>query len=646
MPREGQPPVAVARFSGEVFRTGGVLALLAAFSLFLAGIEILTLGVSLAGARITRPLALIATLVSLAVAAGYLVRLRRGAALPRRRPAGMIAIAFLVITVLLYLALWFLASTLPDFSYDGNYYHSPTIHFWMLQGRVHWIEADPSTHWGPIVTYAWNGYPKAIEVIGFLFLKACACSRLLNAVNLIFVPLGALAIISLALTLGAPAGFALGAGCLFLYMPINLAQSLTGMVDTASASCYLAFFALLIATARRLDRGQSPLPLCLGLGAALAMAAGSKGTGLFLVVAGVLVMAARVVIARRKSARLAGSGFPFSPPSRSAVFALAAVFLIALVVGGFWTARDWIRTGNPLYPLRVAVAGRVIFPGVDISRQFRPPYREGTKDWNQAERVLANWVSCLRPGEEGNYVYDSRRGGLGFAWLLSIPAVLWLLLARWRKGRNGTVTPPAAYLPDLFFVCLVMFFALPPGHNHMSRYTIWLAGLGLPCLAAATGALVSSSRGKNRRRFVGYAWFGAAGLLAAAEALVSLGIHAGFIDRFRGRETAAFAPVAVLRAARAPYPAGYRWADFTGSIFEMIMAGDETTAVAIKEKNQRHLIFGHLVQGPALGKREIVFIDHIRAEDEPGYLSLLIRERSIRYVIWDSTLPSYPGTGK
>ncbi len=74
----------------------------------------------------------------------------------------------------------------------------------------------------------------------------------------------------------------------------------------------------------------------------------------------------------------------------------------------------------------------------------------------------------------------------------------------------------------------------------------------------------------------------------------------------------------------------------------MIMAGDETTAVAIKEKNQRHLIFGHLVQGPALGKREIVFIDHIRAEDEPGYLSLLIRERSIRYVIWDSTLPLYP----
>jgi len=617
-----------------------ILGLVAALSVFFAGSEVITLVASLLGVSISRLFAVFLVVISTGIAVYYWVRLRRNHSPSSRLSSpGRIAIAFVILTLLLYLVLWILAYTLPDFSYDGNYYHSPTIHFWMLKGNVHWIPVGESPHWGPIVAYPWNGYPKSVEAIGFIFLKICGSARLLNSINLIFIPLGGFSIAALAAIFGAPAGFALAAGCLFLFIPINLAQSLTAMVDTASAACYLAFFALLLGTVRRLDRGVSMEILCPGLAAALGLAVGSKGPGLALIPAGILVLALRVVAARRKGHRSRESDHTFLIPSRRALVSMAAALIFAFALGGFWQMRNWFITGNPLYPVEVSMGGYKIFDGVDISRQFKPPYREGTREWNQAERILSNWISCLHLDDARNYVYDSRWGGLGFAWLLSIPAVVWLIFIRLKQTRGSPAGPETRYLPDLVFICLVMFFAMPHNHNHMSRYTIWLVGLGLPGLAAVAGRIATSGKKFHRFRWLGYTWFGVVSLLGVWEAFFSLSIHSSFIERFRGEEDPVPALSSVLSAIRPPYPAGYRWKDFNGSIFEMIMAGDETTAVAIKEKNQRHLIFGHLVQGKALGKRKIVFIDHDRAEEEPDYLPLLIRDRSIRYVIWDSTIP-------
>jgi len=615
------------------------LGLVASISVLFAASEVITLAASLLGVSISRFFAVFLVVISTGIAVYYWVRLRRNHSPSRRLSSpGRIAIAFAILTLLLYLFLWILAYTLPDFSYDGNYYHSPTIHFWMLKGNVHWIQVGESQHWGPIVAYPWNGYPKSVEVIGYIFLKICGSARLLNSINLLFLPLGGFSIAALAAIFGAPAGFALVAGCLFLFIPINLAQSLTAMVDTASAACYLAFFALLLGTVRRIDRGVSPLPFCFGLAAALGLAAGSKGTGPILVAAGALVLAIRVVTSRRKERQSRGSDNPFRAPSRRALFSLVAAFIFAIALGGFWQLRNWIHTGNPLYPVEVSMGGHRIFDGVDISRQFKPPYREGTKEWNQPERILSNWMSCLHLGDVRNYVYDSRWGGLGFVWLLSIPAVVWLIFIRLKQKRGSPAGPETRYLPDLVFICLVMFFAMPHNHNHMSRYTIWLVGLGLPCLAAVAGRMAVSGEKIKRFRLIGYTWFGVVSMLGAWEAFFSISMHSSFIESFRGGEDKVPVLSSILSAAQAPYPVGYRWGDFNGSILEMILAGDEPVAVAIQEKNQRHLIFGHLVQGPALGKREIVFIDHIRAEEEPKYLPLLIREKSIRYVIWDSTL--------
>ena len=285
------------------------------------------------------------------------------------------------------------------------------------------------------------------------------------------------------------------------------------------------------------------------------------------------------------------------------------MLLIGLGLGGVWVGRNWIRTGNPFYPVEVSFAGRQVLPGVEVSTQFRPPYRAGTEDWSQTERVPSNWLGCFRFTDPEVLVYDSRRGGLGFAWLFEYPSRPLAYLRIHSASKRGIT-----YLPDLVFLCLVMFLAMPRHHNHMARYTIWLAGLGLPSLAVVTGRM-AAAEGKNRwKKYAGYAWFGAVCLLAGREALASIRLHASFLDTFRGKEASGIYPLRVPRAARSPYPSGYYWDDLNGSIMEMIMAGDDPVAVAIGEKNQRHLIFGHLAQGKALGKRDRLHRPHPGSE--------------------------------
>lgn len=608
---------------------------LVVLAVFYAGLELLAVGGSLLGVKLSGMAAAGIIGVS-ALTAWYYGRQFR-VARDVEAESGLAASGFFFLTVLVYLLLWFLARALPDFSYDGNYYHTPPIHFWIRSGSIHWIGAGLSPHWGPIALFPWNGYPKAIETVGYLFLLAAGSGRLLNSLNLLFLPLGFLSVVSLSRTLGARAGYALAAGCLFVLLPVNLAQSLTAMVDTGSAACYLAFFAVYLAAARAIRKGEIPWRSLIGLGAAWGLAVGSKAPGIVLIPAGALLLLAR---RRWFGRRPVGDGHPAGSVSFSRVllFSSGAV-LLAIAVGGFWTVRNWIETGNPLHPVEINLAGREIFPGVDIDIQHRPPYDEGSENWTQAERILANWTNCLRGNDLANLVYDSRRGGLGIAWLASIPALIWVLLG----GRKaGETKPAAAGFVDLLLIGLVMFFVMPRHHNHMARYTIWLAGLGLPCLAVVTGRMGTATGKQRWKKSAAAVWLGAVFLLAGRETIASLRLHISFLETFRGREAAVVSPLQVLPAGRSPYPSGYYWNDLNGTIMEMIMAGVDPVGVAIAEKNQRHLIFGHLVQGEALGRRDVIFIDHLRAESDPGYLSRLIEGNAVRYIIWDSTLPLNP----
>ena len=402
-----------------------LVSFLAASALFFGVVEIATLSLSLLAVPISRVVAGGIFLCSAVISCCYYRILpsfpeKLPSPQPGQEPSRGLVGVVLGTVVLIYLLLWLLAYTLPDFSYDGLYYHNPPIHFWALKGYVYWITTGSPEHWGPIITFAWNGYPKGIELLNFVFLQATQASRLLNAGNLILLPWGALAAVALCRLLGAPPRFSWLSALVFCLIPINIAQSVTTMVDLPAAACYLAVFALLIFTSRRIDRGRIPFRILPGLGAALGLAVAAKGPGIILLTAAVLLISLHFLFPRETGP---GRRFP-----RILIFILLLV-LIAALTGGFWHARNWWRMGSPFYPVGLNVSGHTIFPGLRFGSIFGlPPYEPGTEKWSQLGRIIFNWLGILSHWQRSVYAYDSRSGGLGLFWIIgAVPALLFLL---------------------------------------------------------------------------------------------------------------------------------------------------------------------------------------------------------------------------
>ena len=132
-------------------------------------------------------------------------------------------------------------------------------------------------------------------------------------------------------------------------------------------------------------------------------------------------------------------------------FLLAAV-TIAIAVAGYWHIRNYVMTGNPLYPVRVAIAGHEVFPGVELSKMigFEETTPEIFRHWPAYQRVPYVWAQI---GDRHSrwpdtmWFLDSRLGGLGYLWLLGcVPAVVATLLASIFRPSREDVGLCCAYL--------------------------------------------------------------------------------------------------------------------------------------------------------------------------------------------------------
>ncbi|MDP8276792.1 MAG: hypothetical protein RAO92_10390, partial [Candidatus Euphemobacter frigidus] len=147
------------------------------------------------------------------------------------------------VVIVLYLLLWMTAYALPDTGFDGLWYHNPTMHFWASKGYVHWIDGGDGD-WSNLINRRFNGWPKGVELMGFIMVRATGLSRLLNAFNLPFLLVGMYSILCLSRLFGAAWSLSLLAGALFVFVPVNIVLSLTTLIDPAVASCYIALFAM------------------------------------------------------------------------------------------------------------------------------------------------------------------------------------------------------------------------------------------------------------------------------------------------------------------------------------------------------------------------------------------------------------------
>ncbi|HOD82550.1 MAG TPA: hypothetical protein PKG77_14110 [Phycisphaerae bacterium] len=527
-----------------------------------------------------------------------------------------------------YVALWVVAYVYPDWSWDGNAYHLPVVHFWARAGYVHWID--------PALTNAdlMNGYPKGAEVIQFLLVRALGDGRLDNVANLVFLPLGVLGLLSAGRSLGAARPAAAAAAAVYVLLPVTIGQSPTTYVDSAYASCAIAMLACLVRGWTLLQaHGRVPWAVLPALGLSGGLAAAVKPVGPLLAALTFAAMGMMVLLwarSRRPRARLA-----------PAAALLAAAAGLAVLVGGYWYVRNLYHAGSPLYPGGLYLAGRQVFPGKTVEQLVFPAFSTPPelRPLHPLVRLAATWSQAF--GWPDNIAgHDARLGGLGFLWLGGcVPAILLALTGVLRPAR------PAGFRTTWLLLILVAAAALAvTPMNWWARYALWLYALGLPLLALLVSQVLAKPRVPELAHDPTPACHSAVFTTrrsALARVPVALWLLAlagllGFesVKCLRHLHAEAARPWAIRPAPAStddrPLLMFYPVPDLAGTAFDELLAAGEPLAVGPLGGNNRCLL-GQLATPP--GRREII---PLPAQPSPGDLARL-RSRGVRTVIWDRT---------
>lgn len=367
------------------------------------------------------------------------------------------------------------ASLHPYMLADCAIYHLPTIHFWSEAGYVHWVDVRPEAPYYQDMFL--NGYPKAAEIIGFVLAHGAQTDAAAHLLNLPFLSVGCFGTSYIARRLGASTWGSILAGALFGLVPVNVQQVNGTYVDSAFSSSVVAFLALLLhVTAAAPGLREPRWSTVVVLGASAGLVVGIKSSGMLVTAMVALVGTSSVLFGRWMARR--GANWK---EVRSVLVRLAAVIAVALLVGGYWYIRNALHTGNPIYPMRIAVGGLIRLQGWELSVLIneKANYPYFAADWSDWRLVALNWLQGgLAHWPWSVCSVSGRLGGLGLLWPLGcLPAMaagIWV--ARRRRVPRQLV---AGFLGVLTAATLIFVFT--PMH-WWARYTAWLMGIGLPCL--------------------------------------------------------------------------------------------------------------------------------------------------------------------
>ncbi|MGH7740881.1 MAG: hypothetical protein ACRENS_02540 [Candidatus Eiseniibacteriota bacterium] len=520
---------------------------------------------------------------------------------PRTRRALLIAALTLLGSFLV------LACLSRDTSFDGNAYHIPPINQWAVAGRIHEIDA------GLANSELMNGFPKGAEVVAFVFVRAFG-DNVLNLLNVFHAPLGLLGIALLCLLFGAGSEDALLFGVCYLLTPASVLQFGTTYVDAAFACSVIALLALLTASLA-MPRGHwfaDALPI----GCAMGMVIATKASGVLIVVIALGVFKLFGFLRRR-----AGSG----QDGRGALAALLSVAaLVGAAVGGFWYVRNCVLHGNPLYPIRVAFAGRVIWPGMPQGQVLfeAPNTPPALLALHPAARVLVSWLSALNPSLRAlaDYGPDRRLGSLGPLWILGcVPAIVAgaILLAR-RDARGARDAPSRSALSFLLATVALSFLAMPM--NWWGRYTVWVFALGLPAIWYVPGAARMSDRWRN----LAQRWVVACIVLMLAQ------------DALMVAKETKWTLAAMANESREPH-AFPLYPEMNSALLKQIVATPGAIGVGPRELGRDVTIYGQIAQAEGVGEHELVPVAADLSETQARALS-----EHVRYVLWLTSTPMPP----
>ncbi|HEY1957919.1 MAG TPA: hypothetical protein VGH28_20000 [Polyangiaceae bacterium] len=494
-------------------RSSRSFAAMSAWAVALATLQVLTIAAGLA--RFVMVPIVARALIASSIAVGVVMyRLLARDVAPWRtlvsRRSGPLLLVAVVVVGALYACIIVSGWAKPELSFDGNTYHVPTIHFWAERGYVHWIvpDEDAGAAWRWHVDALLNAFPKGGELVGFVLVRAFDSSAPANLLSLPFLPLGVFGVICMGRRLGAAPPFALAAGLAWLIVPGTISQVVTTYVDVAFASCLISWLGALLVTLEQLIARDDIVKTLPAAASTIGLTLATKPTGVAAVAIGLVVIAGAALIRDRRDWHVA---------LVHAGIAAGVPLALGLVVGGYWYVRNSTHTGNPVFPVRVAIAGHQLARGLPVNMAIA---EAGNTPADLARlpdtlRVLSTWSQGALAGRWPDSVrfYDAREGGLGFLWLLGgLPSIVIVVVRSLRRPSS----PESLCAAALFTVTAVCFVATPM--HWWARYTLWIHGAGLPALAVVASQVAAHPRWP---RLVGAAWLGLAGLLSVRESFVA-----------------------------------------------------------------------------------------------------------------------------
>jgi len=363
---------------------------------------------------------------------------------------------------------------------DAISYHLPVAVRWLQEGSLR-IPSSKEWHF----SLPGNAELSMMVLLGTGWQALATLPQLLSALLI------ASASYSIARTLGACRSAAGAAILILLGVPIVTFQTFSGYIDLPGSAFFVAAVALFLCRYDYVDHAPNPRGLLLRFGVcglACGVAVGTKPT-FYVYVAAFMLAGLCILLLERDRHGI--------PVKTAAIVVVAAVLLPSV----FWFGRATFATGNPVYPLKVEVAGHTIFDGNSLGTEMAPPDAE--LSW-----VRSNWEWPIYPWTEwkdSGFSYGTGTGlGASFATFIPLAFVvaLWGLVRRqWSRWR-----PESIFAGATLGMGLIWWVAL----NRNPRFAIPLIAFGCALSAPLLGSLIRQRR----------TWFGA--LLVVSLATTSL----------------------------------------------------------------------------------------------------------------------------
>ena len=335
--------------------------------------------------------------------------------------------ALLALPAIFIVFVWGVISPPPP--WDAFVYHLPFPATWLQQGGISLITV-------PFGDQAGTYFPSNTELY-FLWLMAPFRSEFLTSAGQFpFYLLIGLIIYSFSRDNGCGRGAALASCCIAMLIPGIMHQSVAAEVDVIFAALFLTSLYFLMRYARDAHPHDAALS---GLAAGLFIGTKYIGTTFALL--------------------LFIPAFFFFVKNRRLAHAIL-FFLLAVLGGGFWYVRNWVVTGNLIFPLSMSLFGFEIFHGGYT--------RESMLYSLFHAKTIGQWLSA---------VVHTTGKPLGILLVISMAVAPFasLLHKRTDKSRH--------FFFSLVPIIMIAMFALVIPYNLESRFTY--AAWCLACIPLA-----------------------------------------------------------------------------------------------------------------------------------------------------------------